>query len=505
MKFFTFFKRKAVYIPLSGIILVVGYFIIYSATHKPVYKTAIAERKEFLDEISVTGKVVAANDVELAFESGGRVTSVSAAVGTKVSRGTVLARVNSADLYASLLSQQARLASAKIALAEAERGTRPTEIENLERDVEQAESDLENAVRDSFADADSSLRADIDILFTNPTGAYPEIINFDNPSREKKLEERRVEAGRMMSAWKKSILSLESGSYSDSYRIEADANLRVMRSFLDELAAASSYFEDSSYMTDAERATYIAGITSGRASINASISSLSAAHQSYVRAEDALELSKEGSTPEEIQRAQADVRSAEANVLQAQASLARTFISAPFDGVVTKTDIRVGEQVSSGAPVISMISNANFEIESYIPEADIAEVEIGDTGTTTLDAYGDDVEFAVIVTAIDLSETEVDGVSTYKTTLQFSAVDERIRSGMTANIDLVSEVRQNVLSIPQSAVVNKDGDRTVLVMDGDGKTEIRNVQTGSLDNDANIEIRSGLEKGETVVTNPPKK
>ena len=105
----------------------------------------------------------------------------------------------------------------------------------------------------------------------------------------------------------------------------------------------------------------------------------------------------------------------------------------------------------------------------------------------------------MVVTAIDLSETEVEGVSTYKTTLQFTETDSRILSGMTANIDLVSETRLGVLSIPQSAVTSKAGKRTVMVRNTAGKTETRDVRTGSRDNAGNIEVLEGVVEGETII------
>lgn len=499
MKFLSFLKRKAVYIPLTGVIIVVGFFVIYKIANKPDYQTAQVERREFVDEVSVTGKVVAANDVVLAFESGGRVTSIPATVGMKVTKGKALAYVNSGDLYASLLDQQARLESAQAQLSEVERGTRPTELQNIKEDVEQAKADLVLAIRDAFLTADDVLRSKIDVVFTNPTSAYPDMVSFGRGSDGQDLEDERVEVGNMMKKWKKSLALLSEDSYSDQYLLEAETNLRVMQVFLSELAIASSYFEDSTSLTETEQEAYIASISSGRTSINSEISSLNTTSQAYETAQNSLDLSLEGSTPEELQRARAAVKSAQANVLQAQSALSRTTITAPFDGVVTKIDLSVGEQASSGEPAISMISDANFEVESFIPEADIAQVEIGDMGTTTLDAYGDDVAFGVVVTAIDLSETEVDGVSTYKTTLQFVATDSRIRSGMTANIDLVSETRPGVLSIPQSAVTSKGGKRSVLVKNAEGKKEIRDVRTGGRDNSGNIEILSGLEEGETIL------
>lgn len=499
-RFISFFKKKVVYVPLGIIILLVGGIAIYGAIHKPHYETAKAEHRAFSQEVSVTGKVVAAQDVSLGFETGGRVTAISVAVGQKVFKGQALAYVSSGDLYGSLLDQQARLESAQAELAEVERGTRPTELANLEDEVEQAETNLEDAVSDSYVDADNVLRSKIDTMFTDPVGPYPRMVSFGNGFKQQDLEDERVEVGKMMNMWKK---SLETRSRAESLA-EAENNLKTMREFLDNLAVASSYFEDSSNMTEAEQEAFKTSISSGRSTINTAISSLNAVDQSLEQAKNALVLSKEGSTPEEIQRAWAAVKSAQANVIQAQAALAKASITAPFAGIVTKIDLRVGQQASLGSPVISMISNANFEIESFIPEADIAKVKVGAVGTTTLDAYGDSVPFFVVVTAIDLSETEVEGVSTYKTTLQFVSSDDRIRSGMTANIDLLSETRQGVLSIPQEALITKAGKRNVLVVDVDGKTKSREIKTGAIDNSGNIEVTGGLDEGEIVVTNPPK-
>lgn len=505
MKFRTFFAKKAVYIPLIIILLIAGINVIYSATHKPVYETATAEEREFVQEVSVTGKVVAANDVELAFESGGKVSRLSVVAGAKVAKGAILASVGSSDLYASLLGAQARQQSAQADLDEVLRGTRASELSNLEDAVGFARSDLVLAINKAYLAADDSLRGKIDVMYENPTGAYPNLPSFGNGSIRERLEKKRVEIGNMLEKWKKTIDTLSVGGYKDSYHIEAKDNLESMSMFIDELAEASSLFRASESITETERATYIANISTARTTVNTAISTLASASQALTAAQGDLDLATEGSTQEEINRAEAAVKSAYASVLQAQAALAKTSIAAPFSGTITKIDLRVGEFVSPGTPVISMISDANFEIESFVPEADIAKVKVGDVGTTTLDAYGDTAPFSVVVTAIDLSETEVEGVATYKTTLQFTATDDRIRSGMTANIDLASETRQGVLSVPQTALISAAGKRTVLVMGDDGKPVSREVVTGAIDNAGNIEIKSGIKAGELVVSNPPKK
>lgn len=503
-KILTILKKKAVYIPLGAVILIGGGFGIYKAFTKPEYQTAMVEQREFTQEVSVTGKVVAADDVPLGFETSGKVSGIYVAVGAEVRKGKVLASIGGGQLYGSLLAEKARLESAQIDLAEVKRGLRATELDNLKEDLEETKRDLKTEIRDAFATSDDVLRTKIDLLFNNATGPYPQIVNFGSGSKAERLEDTRVLVGKMMFIWKKSIDKSEMEGYSDTYRVEAEKNLKTMRDFLDNLAIATSYLKKEGTITDAEREVYIAAVSSGRATINTSIASLNASYQAYLTAENKLELSKEGATTEEIQRAEAAVKSAQANVLRASAALGETYIIAPFDGIVTKADLRVGQFISGGVPVMNMISKANFQIESFIPEADIAKVKIGQSGTTTLDAYGDSVSFSVVVTAIDLSDTEVDGVSTYKTTLQFSESDARIRSGMTANIDLRSEIRNDVLSIQQSAIINKEGKRTVQIFDSESKIQIREIKTGSLDANGHIEIIGGLKEGEVVVVNPSK-
>lgn len=76
---------------------------------------------------------------------------------------------------------------------------------------------------------------------------------------------------------------------------------------------------------------------------------------------------------------------------------------------------------------------------------------------------------------------------------------------MTANIDIQNETRTGVLNIPQSAIINTEGKKTVLLIDEKGKTKSQIIKTASLDGKGNIEIVEGLTEQQKIVTNPPKK
>ena len=124
---------------------------------------------------------------------------------------------------------------------------------------------------------------------------------------------------------------------------------------------------------------------------------------------------------------------------------------------------------------------------------------MGDPANVTLDAYGPDVIFSSKVVSIDPAETIRDGVSTYKTILQFNDNDERVKPGMTANIVVTTEKKEDVVSVPQGAVISRDGKKYLKIQEGKNIFE-REVQTGIVSSLGDIEIISGLSEGEVVVT-----
>jgi HlyD family secretion protein len=154
-------------------------------------------------------------------------------------------------------------------------------------------------------------------------------------------------------------------------------------------------------------------------------------------------------------------------------------------------------------PAISLISDKNFEIEVYIPEIDIANVKVGNLANITLDAYGSDVIFNGKVVFIDPASTILEGVPSYRTLLQFNNEDERIKVGMTANVDVITAYKENVLAIPIKAVINEDNRKIVRVITNEKLAnppiEERQIKTGISDINGNIEIIEGLNLNELVL------
>ena len=302
----------------------------------------------------------------------------------------------------------------------------------------------------------------------------------------------------VLSSWK-NTLSAESAD-------DAKKNLDTIREFLELIANIVNGLTPTTNLTQTKIDTYKSDISTARSNINTAITNLSAAEEKFRSAkstltleENQLALKKAGATREEIAGAEAQVERAEASVKNSEAELAKTVIRAPLDGIVTRQDAKVGEIAPPNTALVAMIGSSGFDIEANVPEADIAKIKLGDKALITLDAYGDEVIFNARVIKIDPAETFIEGVATYKVTFEFEGKDERIKSGMTANIDVATDKRENVVIVPQRAVIPGKGEKIVRVLNGNNTVREVRVKTGLRGSDGNVEIIEGLSGEESVI------
>jgi HlyD family secretion protein len=243
------------------------------------------------------------------------------------------------------------------------------------------------------------------------------------------------------------------------------------------------------------------------------------------------------------QTAYYNVQSASASVKEAKDNLGRTTIYSPNDGTISKLSVELGERIlgtqqMAGTELLRVANLNNMEVEVDVNENDIVKINIGDETNIQVDAYLKK-EFKGIVTSISNSAsatTTADQVTNFKVKVRIlkesymdliegkPATYSPFRPGMTATVDIITTRKENVIGIPISSVVvksdttatkpmaleadNKDQIKSksdkkfecVFVKVGD-KAKIRIVKTGIQD-DTNIEILSGLKKGDEVITGP---
>ena len=233
-----------------------------------------------------------------------------------------------------------------------------------------------------------------------------------------------------------------------------------------------------------------------------------------------------------------NVKSAEASVNEAMENLGRTNIYAPMSGTISSLSAELGERVvgtqqMAGTEILRVADLGDMEVEVDVNENDIVKISIGDSTVVEVDAYLKQ-EFKGIVTEISNSANSAltaDQVTNFKVKVRILKESYNhllegkpenfspFRPGMTATVEIITNRKDDVIAVPISAVVVKSdtstvkpGEKrdkpkvtdkkfeTVYVKNGD-EAVLRVVKTGIQD-DANIEIVSGLEVGEDVITGP---
>ena len=237
-----------------------------------------------------------------------------------------------------------------------------------------------------------------------------------------------------------------------------------------------------------------------------------------------------------VEGAEYRIKSAEASLEELKTSLSRTTIESPIEGVVSKLSVEEGERVvgtmqMTGTEIMRVANLSSMEVQVEVSENDILRVEEGDEVEIEVDAFLDR-EFRGIVTEIansasgtGIGNTVVltsDQVTNFVVKIRIDPASYAdllekgarsrfpFRPGMTATVDILTDQAEEVLSIPIQAVTTREMDEddddnedfieVVFVTAGDTVGMVE-VSTGIQDDD-HIEIKSGLNLGDQVVTGP---
>lgn len=181
------------------------------------------------------------------------------------------------------------------------------------------------------------------------------------------------------------------------------------------------------------------------------------------------------------------------------AQMKKNVLVSPIDGVVTKLDARVGETVTTGQVIAHVVLGEDFVVEARVPESDIAKVRSGMTAKITFDAFSTSDIFDGEVIEIEPSATVVQNVVSYIVKFRLDSSDDRLKEGMTANIDIETAKREGILTVPFRALSKSAGITSAEVKHDKENTFEKVVVTTGLEGDEGvIEILSGLKEGDEV-------
>ena len=195
----------------------------------------------------------------------------------------------------------------------------------------------------------------------------------------------------------------------------------------------------------------------------------------------------------DISRGDAQKNQARAQVSAVYAQLDNGKIIAPFDGIIARNDLEIGETINAYTVAVVLFADNKKELNLNVPEIYINKIEPGDSVKITLDSYSDEI-FDGVVSFIDFINTEVDGVPVYKTDIILSTDDPRIRVGMNAKASIISKEKQNVIAIPKHYI--KDG---FVNLKKNDEINAVSVELGLFGNEGLVEIISGLNEGDIII------
>lgn len=177
-----------------------------------------------------------------------------------------------------------------------------------------------------------------------------------------------------------------------------------------------------------------------------------------------------------------------------------TPLIAPIDGEVIVRAVEPGQTVTATDAVI--VLSDRLIVKADVDETDIGRVNVGDKAIVSLDAYPG-TEAKATVDHISYESTVVNNVTIYKVDILPEAIPSFFRSGMSANVDIITDRKENVLLVPLKAVVKDNGKAFVLLKNGKDKPMPQEVQLG-MDDDENVEVVSGLSPDDTIIISSKK-
>ena len=441
-------KKKKIVIWASVIIgmAVCLFWFFGREKNKIEYQTVIASRADVFQTVSVTAELKAEEDVLLNFETSGRVKSVDVFVGKKVARGDVIGMIDDA-----IFGQQLQQAKSALNQAIAAAGANDDTTREAEQAKENAEEYLEQ-VKDLEKQKVSAAEQALD----DAEDYYDDALSYYN----KVVDDDGVDSKSAKSA-KLTLGSAETSKHAAEDAVETTKKARDLAILSAENSLKSTKERVKTVESDFTKQSTDSAVENAKAAYNIALMNLD-----------------------------------------------KATLKAPVNGTITETNYSTGEVLgsasidlsSSASTAFAKMLSSDFILESFVPESDILKLKIGQNSTVTFDAIGSDDELEAEVIEIDPASTVVQDVVYYKVKLRLADIDQRLRAGMSADVEIHTAEKKNVISIPQRAINEEDNKKTVDILLSEEQTKTVEVKTGLRGDEGDVEIISGLSGGEEVVT-----
>lgn len=249
---------------------------------------------------------------------------------------------------------------------------------------------------------------------------------------------------------------------------------------------------------------------SGEQQIASSQARVDSAEQGALLASAQLNSTIAPARSQDVALAQAQISQAQASIVGIEQQINDTILTSPLEGVVTAVNYEVGEQFGASAKaMVTVLVNNSFNVEVDIAESNISKIKISDPVDISFDAFPEDFVLKGVVSFIEPAQTLIQDVVYYKVKVDFSDLNStmkmiddfgfNLKAGMTANIVITTDKRVNVLQVPARALTDNNGNKTIKLL-VNGIAEEVPVETGLKGDEGMIEVLSGIQSGDTVIT-----
>jgi len=467
-------KKTAVF--LIVILIGITYGVVKAfndTTGETRYVLAAVEQGNIISSVSGTGQVSASNQVDVTSKSSGDLIYLNAKSGQEVKTGALIAQIDSGDAAYEL--ETAKLSYEELVTVD------DSELRDAEDAVEEAETNLKDAhadARATLASASTDM-ADVMVGLDDLFGGYLSDSGFGLSKTEKEYVERaeqawydaddlldefakvyRTVSNKTEDSTIESMLSEAnqiSNSVAQSAKYAKDAVI-----YLRDHEDNESTTADEAYTTVSELVTTINATVSETLSVR---NTLTDAKRTLDNAQDDLQELKDG--PDTL-----DIRSEELSLKQKQDAYSDYFVRAPFDGIIASVEGKKGQNVNSGTTIATLITKQKIA-EISLNEVDAAKIEVGQKATLSFDAI-EGLTITGEVIEVDLIGAVSQGVVSYIVKIGFDTGDDKVRSGMTVSANIITDMKQDVLTVLSSAVKTQGNVSYVEIVDED----IPPTQTG---------------------------
>src|SRR5215213_1120030 len=396
-------------------IVFAGFYFAGSESSTPQYMTARVDRGNLRNAVTATGTLQAVTTVQVGSQASGTISALYADFNSTVKKGQLLAQLDPSVMQAQVQQARANLAQAQAQLQQAR-----ASVTQSNAGVAQSRAGINDA-RAKAAAAGSTTQNQQAAVSAAEANVNVLKAQLDDAASFLRQEQSLLQSG--------VIAQREYETAQTSYKTaEARYNQAVAQLRMAQLSAQS-------------QAT--AGQTQAAAAVE----------QAQAQAQQSQ--GSVASAQAQVQNAAAQVEQARAALQLAEINLRHTTITSPIDGVVVSRDVNVGQTVAASlsAPTLFTIAQdlTQMQVIANIDQADIGLVEQAKSVAFTVDAFPGQ-EFKGAIQQMRLNPQNVQNVVTYNVVIDVSNPEQKLKPGMTANLTVTIDERNDVLKVPNSAL-----------------------------------------------------